>query len=262
MLLSYASVVFYLVAAITVVVGMFKEQGPNRLLGNASAIIAILLHSLVLSGSVLIGPEQNLSLLNVAGLIGWLISVTMFVAAFRFSNAILLPVVYGFTALLLLASALLPSYHLVDVDVDLTLILHVTLSLFAYACLSISFLYAIQLAYINFRLKEKNASLLHSTMPPLMAVEHILFKLLMAGTALLSLSLLSGFMFLDDMLGKDNLHKTVLSLIAWLIYSVIVLGHARFGWRGKPIIALSILAGALLTLGYFGSRFVQEVLLN
>ena len=95
-----------------------------------------------------------------------------------------------------------------------------------------------------------------------MAVENILFKLLLVGTVLLTLSLVSGFMFLDNMFAKEQAHKTVLSLLAWGLYSVILMGNAWFGWRGKPVIWSTILGGVLLTLAYFGSRIVREVILN
>jgi ABC-type uncharacterized transport system permease subunit len=201
-------------------------------------------------------------MLNVASLVGWLISLTMFLASFKMPNTILLPVVYSFTGILILLSQSMPGAHVMQVSIQPTLLVHVSLALFAYACLGIAFLYAVQLFYINLRLKEKNASLLHSSLPPLMAVENILFKLLLVGTVLLTLSLISGFLFLDNMFAKEQAHKTVLSLVAWVIYTAIVFGHAKFGWRGKPVITSTIIGSILLTLAYFGSRFVREVLLN
>ncbi|MFQ3190266.1 MAG: ABC-type uncharacterized transport system permease subunit [Paraglaciecola sp.] len=78
----------------------------------------------------------------------------------------------------------------------------------------------------------------------------------------MTLSLVSGFMFLDNMFGKEQSHKTVLSLLAWGLYSIILMGHSLFGWRGKPVIWSTIISGVLLTLAYFGSRFVREVILN
>jgi ABC-type uncharacterized transport system permease subunit len=242
--------------------GMFHQQGPNRLITLFTTCFAILIHAIILKNGIIIGPGKNLSLLNVASLVGWLISITMLIASFRVPNTILLPVVYAFTALIVVISQALPSAHLVQTSVPPSLIVHISLALFAYACLGIAFLYALQLLYINYRLKEKTASLLHSSLPPLMAVEHLLFKLLLVGTVLLTLSLVSGFVFLDNMFAQEQAHKTVLSLLAWGIYSVIVIGHAKFGWRGKPVIISTIIGSILLTLAYFGSRFVRDVLIN
>ena len=112
------------------------------------------------------------------------------------------------------------------------------------------------------RLKEKKASLLHSSLPPLMMVEGILFKLLTVGTILLTLSLISGFVFLENMFAQGQAHKTILSILAWLVFSIELFGHFKFGWRGKPIIFATIAGSLLLSLAYFGSRFVKEIILS
>jgi ABC-type uncharacterized transport system permease subunit len=264
MLMDSICFIFYILASCIIVTGMFQEEGPNKLAAIISVLVAMGLHIAILRSGILIEPGlgQNMSMLNVASLVGWLISVTMLIASFRLPNTILLPVVYSFTGLIVLLSGLIPSAHVIQVSVQPNLLIHISLALFAYACLAIASLYAVQLSYINFRLKEKNASLLHSSLPPLMAVENILFKLLLVGTILLTLSLVSGFMFLNNMFTKEHIHKTVLSLLAWGLYSVILMGHSVFGWRGKPVIWSTIISGILLTLAYFGSRFVKEVILN
>jgi ABC-type uncharacterized transport system permease subunit len=264
MLIDTICFVFYMLASGIIVTGMFQERGPNKLAAIISVLMAIGLHIAILRSGILIEPKsgQNMSMLNVASLVGWLISVTMLTASFRLPNTILLPVVYSFTGLIVLLSSLIPSAHVIQISAQPNLIIHISLALFAYACLAIASLYAIQLSYINLRLKEKNASLLHSSLPPLMAVEKILFKLLFVGTILLTLSLVSGFMFLDNMFAKEQAHKTLLSLLAWGLYSIILIGHSVFGWRGKPVIWSTIVGGVLLTLAYFGSRFVREVILN
>ncbi|MDU0355507.1 cytochrome c biogenesis protein CcsA [Paraglaciecola aquimarina] len=262
MLLEVLCFGLYFLTSGIIVTGMFSERGPNKRLAMLTVICALVLHSLILKSTVFVELGQNMSMLNVASLIGWLISITMLVASIKVPNTILLPVVYGFTGAIVIFSRLMPDAHVMQVSVQPTLLLHVSLALFAYACLGIAFLYALQLSYINFRLKEKNASLLHSSLPPLMDVERILFKLLLVGTVLLTLSLISGFMFLDNMFAKEQAHKTILSILSWAIYSVILFGHAKFGWRGKSVITFTIIGGFLLTLAYFGSRFVREVLLN
>jgi ABC-type uncharacterized transport system permease subunit len=244
------------------VTGLFAHQGPKKNQALILASLALVLHAFILTDSLLILPGQNMSILNVASLVGWLISATMLAASFKLPNTILLPVVYGFTALVVLINPLMPDVHIMHYDVKPALLIHIGFALLAYACLGIAFLYALQLAYINLRLKEKRASLLHSSLPPLMAVETILFKLLLVGTVLLTLSLISGFMFLENMFAKEQAHKTVLSLMAWLVYGVILFGHAKFGWRGKPVITATIVGSILLTLSYFGSRFVREVILS
>lgn len=262
LLAGLVCVFLYFAAAGVVASRLFHKQGPNHKLAFILASLAMAIHVYMLSDGILIEPGQNMSMTNVASLIAWLIAISMMLASFSMANTLLLPVVFGFAGIVVLIASLIPDTYIMHIEVRPALITHITIALFAYGCLMIALLYALQLSYINIRLKQKQASLLHSSLPPLMAVENILFKLLLVGTILLSLSLISGFIFLDDMLAKDQAHKTVLSIIAWCIYVVVLFGHQKFGWRGKPVITATVVGSFLLTLAYFGSRFVREVLLS
>lgn len=256
------SALLYTVAGAMIATRLFHHQGPNIKQATAIAFTALVAHLYVLSSGIVIDMGQNMSLGNVISLVSWLITLTMTVAAFYIANAILLPVVYGFSALTLLANLLLPDSYIVNIELRPGLLMHITIALFAYGCLVIALLYAVQVGYINNRLKEKKASILHSSLPPLMAVEGILFKLLATGTGLLTLSLLSGFLFLEDMFATQQAHKTVLSLMAWVVLMVILIGHNKFGWRGRQVISGTVVGVILLTLAYFGSRFVREFILG
>ena len=94
-----------------------------------------------------------------------------------------------------------------------------------------------------------------------MLVEGILFKLLLAGTTLLTVSLLSGFLFLDDMFSKAYAHKTALSIAALVVFVILLAGQKIKGWRGKQVIVLTIVGVILLSLAYFGSKLVRELIL-
>ncbi|MFA3790562.1 inner membrane protein YpjD [Aliiglaciecola sp. SL4] len=262
MLIEIVCIVFYLFAAGWVTSRLFHHQGPNPKLMLIPAFLALTTHLYLLVEGLNQASGANMSMLNVASLIAWLVTVTMTIASFALATAILMPVVFGFSALIVLLSALIPKVHIMQIQLQPDLVIHITLALLAYGCLIIAVLYALQLAYINERLKQKKTSLLHSSLPPLMTVETIFFKLLLAGTILLTLSLISGFLFLDNMWASEQAHKTILSVIAWLIFSVTAIGHHQWGWRGKPVISATLVGAFLLTLAYFGSRFVKEVILS
>ncbi|MBC3766719.1 cytochrome C assembly family protein [Neptunicella marina] len=254
-------IVMYLAATASISTRLFHQQGPQHKLAGIFAIVALVAHAFLLNQRILTEPGQDMSITNVASLIAWLITCSMTFASFSLASALLLPMVYGFSAMVILIQWLLPTHHVMYVQMEPALISHITIALLAYGCLVIAFLYALQLSYINYRLKHRQASLLHSSLPPLMRVESVLFKLLLIGTIMLSLSLISGFFFLDNML-KSQIHKTVLSCIAWVLYVTVLIGHHKFGWRGKPVVASTIAGAMLLTLAYFGSRFVKEVILG
>ena len=132
----------------------------------------------------------------------------------------------------------------------------------AYAILIMAMLYSFQVSYISNKLKQKDFSAVTRHMPPLVQAEVLQFRLLLAGTLILGLALLLGAVFMENWLAKENLHKTIFSLLGFIVFATLCWGHARKGWRGKIANTLTIAGAALLTLGYFGSRFVREVLLN
>jgi ABC-type uncharacterized transport system permease subunit len=101
-------------------------------------------------------------------------------------------------------------------------------------------------------------------LPPLLALERILFRLITVGFLFLTLTAVSGVFFSEQVFGKPLTldHKTIFTLISWLVFGVLLLGRAQRGWRGKTALRLTFGGFALLLLAYVGSRFVLEVVLR
>jgi len=57
-------------------------------------------------------------------------------------------------------------------------------------------------------------------------------------------------------------YKTVFAVLSWLIFGGLLLGHWRFGWRGRLAIRWTLIGFVALLLCYVGSKFVLEVILN
>jgi ABC-type uncharacterized transport system permease subunit len=261
--LTIIASLFYVLATSHVLSRLFHKQGPSQKLTIILSTIAILTHMLLLVNSVFRADGQDLSIVNVALLTCWVIVVAVTTVSLKFPATLLLPVVYGFAALLTIASLFIPHHILLQsINIDITLVTHISLSLLAYCILIIATLYGVQFYFIDKRLKRKDLAIVHSHLPPLMVVERQLYQLLNLGTTLLTLALLTGFVFLDGMFASELIHKTILSLLAWSIFTVIALGHVKRGWRGKPVVIGIMIAAFILTLAYFGSRFIQEVILN
>ena len=261
-LLAVPAVGLYLLAA-TLMMRRFLQprQGVNQSLPLIIAGVGALAHIGFLANAIVIAPGQNMSITNVLSLVSWLITCAMLLSASVLPNLMLLPVVFTFSALTILASWLIPVAHIMHIELHPGLVVHITLSLFAYGTLVIAFLYALQMSYITYRLKQKGSALLHSALPPLMMVEGMMFRLLQLGTGLLIIAQLSGFVFLENMFSRMYAHKTVLSLMALGLYLFILAGEKLRGWQARQVIVLNIIGVVLLSLAYFGSRFVREVLL-
>lgn len=252
---------FYMLATLAIVSRLFHHNGPNKFLVLFLAMSAIVVHGF--NDTILFFSQDtiNFNLPNVISLVSLIITLTFTAISLKYKVNLLLPVIYGFTGLWQLAIIFMPPVETIPLVLEkLVLLSHISFALIAYCVLVIATLFAFQVTYINLKLKSKNLSAV-AHLPPLMQVERQLFAILTIGTAILFVSQVIGFIFLEGFLNKENAHKTVLSLLSLVLYSLILWGHFKKGWRGHRVLLLIITASVMLTLAYFGSRFVQEFIL-
>jgi ABC-type uncharacterized transport system permease subunit len=121
---------------------------------------------------------------------------------------------------------------------------------------------AVLLVFLDRRLRTRRLAHLPTALPPLDALEKVMFRLIGAGFVLLSLALLTGFIFVTNLWAQHLQHKTILSLIAWVIFGVLLIGRIRYGWRGRAAVRWTLSGFGFLALSYFGSKFVLEYLLG
>jgi ABC-type uncharacterized transport system permease subunit len=148
---------------------------------------------------------------------------------------------------------------------------HIVVATLAYSTLTIAAYHAVvmtlQDAHLHQRGRNKPGHWLTPVMehlPALMAMERLLFKLILLGFVFLTLTVVSGIIFSEEVLGvafKFD-HKTVLSLLSWLLFGILLAGRHWRGWRGRTVLNITISGFIALMLAYVGSRFVLEVLLH
>ena len=140
--------------------------------------------------------------------------------------------------------------------------LHVWLALPAYVILSVAALLALLLWFQDRALRRRELNGWLRSGPPLVQLETLLFRVIGVGFALLTLALVTGVLFVDDLLAQHLWHKTVLSILSWLVFGWLLLGRWRYGWRGPRAVKFTLSAMTLLMLAFFGSQFVLEFLLH
>ncbi len=140
----------------------------------------------------------------------------------------------------------------------LGMLVHIGLSLFSYATLIIAALYALQLAWIDYQLKNKKLAF-NQEMPPLMSIERKMFHITQIGVVLLTLTLCTGLFYMHNLFSMENIDKAVL-IVAWFVYIVLLWGHYHEGWRGRRVVWFNVAGAVILTLAYFGSRIVQQLI--
>ncbi len=139
---------------------------------------------------------------------------------------------------------------------------HILTSIIAFSLLNIAALQAIMLAIQDQQLKSHPPKRFIQSLPPLQTMETLLFQMLGTGIVFLTISLISGFLFIEDLFAQHLVHKTVLSILAWIIFTSLLIGRSRYGWRGKTAIQWTLIGFVLLLLAYFGSKLVLELILH
>jgi ABC-type uncharacterized transport system permease subunit len=170
-------------------------------------------------------------------------------------------VVFPLAALSLLAYALY-GHSTRPQGLDWRLLLHAWLALLAYATLAIAALLAIMLWLQERALRRREYHAWLRALPPLTELETLLFRTIAMGFALLTLTLLTGALFVEDFFSQRLVEKSVLSVLSWLAFGALLLGRWRRGWRGGIAVRWTLVAMGLLLLAFFGSQFVLELLLH
>lgn len=229
------------------------------------AVLATALELILARQALYLNGQLHLSLASMSLLVSGLINTVIIWRSIKQFNPMMILVTAGFGALLSLLLLLTPEQSALYTSglksSSIPMVVHIVLSVAAYCVLVIASLYALQFHYIDSKLKAKTLSL-NSYLPPLSVVENQHFKLMSLGVSLLTVALVTGFAFLDSMWSENYAHKTVLSLIAWIIFASLTVGHKIYGWRGHKSAVATIIGAIILSLGYFGSRFVREIILS
>jgi len=246
-------------AALVLNLAKSKPQGKRDHPSLLLAAGAMLLHAVVAIQQS--GLPQALQLplfvsLNVTAL---LIVLLLLAICLRQPAHYLGLAVYPLAAILLLMSR---ANTLTGTALSIDIQLHVLLSLVAYAFLSLAAAQAVLVWVQRRQLQAHRTGGFMRALPALDQTESLLFTLLSAGFVVLSLSLASGFFYLEDMFAQSLVHKTVLSVLAWLIFGTLLYVRWRWGWRGQRAVFWTLTGFAVLILAYFGSKLVLELILN
>jgi ABC-type uncharacterized transport system permease subunit len=170
-----------------------------------------------------------------------------------------------------------PFFHGISLAAEgssLALRLHLSVAILSYSILTVAALHALLMASVDHHLHQPSADPgrglagLFSRLPPLLALESLLFRQIAVGFVLLSATVASGALFSEELFGRalqfdhTTAHKIVFALASWCVFGALLAGRAVFGWRGRTALRWTFVGFVMLLLAYVGSRFVVEVILR
>ena len=231
---------------------------------RAAYVTALFAHGAALGYSLFDGDGLNIGFSHAVSLIVWLVMGAYLLIGF---DNLLLKLVTMYLSPLAVAATLLPvilpAQRIVHYA-GFAFKLHFVVAILAYALFTVAALHALLMLFLEKRL---HAGMMPETlqgMPPLLRVERLLFQLLSVAFLLLTATLVSGVFFSEDLFGKafQLTHKTVVAVFSWIIFGGLLLGHWKFGWRGRTAVRWTLIGFVLLLLSYVGSKFVLEIILK
>lgn len=224
-------------------------------------IAGLLWHGQALLGLILLPSGIALSLTSTASFIGLQLALIAVLGAIE-------PSLRGLAGGLLLLGAAAATVTGVQAGAGAAETLawqmqaHIVISLFAYGLLTVGTIVAIYALIQDRRLHAGRLSTINQLFAPLETTEKLLYGIAAAGFSLLLLAVLSGFAFVDDLFAQHLVHKTFLSILALVLFGILLGGRQFAGWRGRRAVFLYLWGFAILCLAYFGSRFILEVILG
>lgn len=227
-----------------------------------TGLAAVILHGVFLWQLLFTANGLDVGFYTILTLVGWLAALLLLVSAFTRPVESLGIVVLPFTAITIILRLISNEHQHLSHDLTTGLEFHIMISILAYSLLSIAVVQAVLLYFQDAHLHNKQPGGIVRALPPLETMETLLFQMIGLGFIMLSISLISGGLYLEDILGQHLVHKTVLSIIAWILFAILLWGRIQFGWRGRIAIRWTIVAFITLMLAYFGSKFVIELILN
>jgi ABC-type uncharacterized transport system permease subunit len=203
---------------------------------------------------------MDLGFFNVLALTGWLMALVGLSAFLKTGFASLGIVLFPFAGGSLLLAELLDGDVFLLSGGSWPLYTHILVSMLAYSLFAVAALQALVLALRERRLRRGDAGGMLSALPPLQEMERYIFQLIGTGFALLTLALFTGLIFVHNLLSQHLIQKTVLSLISWAVFAVLLWGRWRYGWRGRTAIRWTLGGFVVLMLAYFGVKLVLELI--
>ena len=261
MILAIATSLFLLYAAGAWV--MLRSVGKPALEPVAwiLSLAAIVAHSDALVYSMRTHGPFSIGLPEAISLLAWTLAVLACFISIERQNRVLGAILLASAALGAAATGTGRTYA-ETTAAGWQLTAHILLSMGAAALLFAAAVTALLLVFLDRRLRTRRIAHLPSVLPPLDALEKVMFRLIGTGFVLLTLSLFTGFVFVTNLFAQHLFQKTVLSLIAWIIFGVLLIGRIRFGWRGRSALGWTLSGFGMLALAYFGAKFVLEDVLG
>jgi ABC-type uncharacterized transport system permease subunit len=227
-------------------------------------LAVLLLHLSLLDGAIFSDGAMYFGFGLALSTMVWLAAAIYWLESFFHHVDGMLALALPLAAAGVLLPLLFPGAHLL-ISYDSPMFrAHFIVAMLAYSLFTIAALHAGVMAVLERRLHSGALSGSLASLPPLLSMEQMLFRIIWIGFILLTVTVGSGILFSETLFGKpiEFNYKTVFALISWGIFAALLVGRHVYGWRGRRALRWTLAGFVALLLAYIGTRFVLEVILG
>ncbi len=264
-LISYFALVFIYMA---VAIAFWRNAkapiaAQNLRLHSFMIVCGLVVHAYLLEQTIFAGG-YNLGFFNILSVIAWLTVLIYWITDLNQKLTSLQAFVLPPAALFALLPAGNTASYLLPAAESPLFLTHIAIALLAYGLFTFAALHALLMLVAERTLHNKPSLIKLPSLPPLMVMESLLFKIIGLGFVLLTITLVSGILFSEEIFDKPIQfnHKTVFSIASWLIYGWLLYARIRYGWRGLKAIRWTLGGFILLVLAYVGTKFILAFILH
>lgn len=238
---------------------------PMQYWERAGILGAVVLQGFGLYDGLFGAEGMRFSFSFALSLMLWLAVIIYWLESFRSRMDGLQPLVLPLAALCAALPTIFPQVHLIGHAAAWGFKLHFLSAMLAYGVFTLSAMHAVFMGIVERQLHQKTgAKFRFVNLPPLLAMEALLFRMIAIAFFLLTIALASGVMFSDEIFGTPVVldHKTLFAFFSWGIFAALLIGRQAYGWRGRIALRWTLAGFLVLMLAYVGSRFVSEFVLG
>lgn len=261
-MLLWITIITYFVSGFGAFYFLVNEKPVQRWLVYVPAAIGVAAHTAALTSEVIVEGMLQLSLLNSISICVWMTISVIVVSSLSKPLHNLFTFFMPAGALFLLVALFVPQLAQPKAY-SAGMLIHVFVSLLAYSVMIIATLQALLVNIQSNHLhRHQFNNRLSRVLPPLQSMERLMFEWLMIGFILLTAAMVSGGLYVENMLAQHLIHKTVLTMVSWGFFATLIFGHFYLGWRGQRASQMIYLGFGFLLVAFVGSKFVLEYLIQ
>ena len=237
---------------------------PMQSWERTGILSALILQGIGLYDGLFSAGGMRFSFSFALSLMLWLAVLIYWLESYRTRMDGLQPMVLPLAALCAVLPVLFPQVHVIAHASAWGFKIHFLTAMLAYSLFTLSALHAVFMGFVERKLHQRTFSKQLASLPPILTLEALLFRMIIIAFSLLTVALGSGVMFSEAIFGQAIVldHKTLFAFAAWGIFAALLIGRHAYGWRGRIALRWTLAGFLLLFLAYIGSRFVSEVLLG